>query len=237
MIAPISSGLFSLQPGPARKRVSGLDPFSRTPYRYGRRSPRMPKSQPPYPAEFREQIIELARAGRTPAQLSREFGPTAQSIANWIAQDGRDRGKPVAGKEGLTTPNAKNWCGFERSCGKSSRSATSWQRLRPGLPAEARRRPRRLRTREREPGRRRRPACVPYAVCWESPPAATTTGLTSAQRPIPANLVLTETIRKVHKDSDETYGMPRVRAELLDAGQTVSRKRIAALCVRPTFAA
>ena len=63
----------------------------------------MPKTKPPYPAEFRQQIIELARAGRTPAQLSREFGPTAQSITNWIAQDGRDRGKPLPGKEGLTT--------------------------------------------------------------------------------------------------------------------------------------
>ncbi len=63
----------------------------------------MPKSKPPYPAAFRQQIIELARAGRTPAELSREFGPTAQSIANWIVQDGRDRGKPIAGKEGLST--------------------------------------------------------------------------------------------------------------------------------------
>jgi transposase len=63
----------------------------------------MPKPKPPYPAEFRQQIIELARAGRTPAQLSREFGATAQSIANWIARDGRDRGKPLPGKEGLTS--------------------------------------------------------------------------------------------------------------------------------------
>lgn len=63
----------------------------------------MPKPKPPYPAEFRQQIIELARAGRTPAQLAREFGPTAQSIANWIAQDGRDRGAPLPGKEGLTS--------------------------------------------------------------------------------------------------------------------------------------
>ncbi len=63
----------------------------------------MPKSKPPYPAEFRQQIIELARAGRTPAELSREFGPTAQSIANWIAQDARDRGKPLPGKEGLSS--------------------------------------------------------------------------------------------------------------------------------------
>ena len=39
----------------------------------------MPKSKPPYPAVFRQQIIELARAGRTLAQLSREFGPTAKA--------------------------------------------------------------------------------------------------------------------------------------------------------------
>jgi transposase len=63
----------------------------------------MPKPKPPYPAEFRQQIIELARAGRTPAELSREFGPSAQSITNWIAQGARDGGKPLAGKEGLTT--------------------------------------------------------------------------------------------------------------------------------------
>ena len=44
-----------------------------------------------------------------------------------------------------------------------------------------------------------------------------------------ANVVLTERIRQVHKDSDETYGMPRVRAELQDTGQKVSRKRVARL--------
>jgi len=63
----------------------------------------LPKSKPPYPAEFREQIIELARTGRTPAELSREFKVTGQTISNWIAQDARDRGKPLAGKEGLST--------------------------------------------------------------------------------------------------------------------------------------
>jgi transposase len=47
----------------------------------------VPKSKRPYPAEFRQQIVELARVGRAPEELLREFGPTAQSIANWIAQD------------------------------------------------------------------------------------------------------------------------------------------------------
>ena len=45
----------------------------------------MPKTRAPYPAEFRQQIIELAQAGRHPAELSREFGPTSQTIINWVA--------------------------------------------------------------------------------------------------------------------------------------------------------
>ena len=44
-----------------------------------------------------------------------------------------------------------------------------------------------------------------------------------------ANLVLTEAIRKAHQDSDETCGMPRVRAELRDSGHAGSRKRVARL--------
>ena len=33
----------------------------------------MPKSRPPYPAEFRARMVELVRSGRTPEELSREF--------------------------------------------------------------------------------------------------------------------------------------------------------------------
>ncbi len=50
----------------------------------------MPKSRPLYSAEFRQQMIELVRAGRSPAQLSREFG--CQTIANWLAQADVDAG-------------------------------------------------------------------------------------------------------------------------------------------------
>lgn len=63
----------------------------------------MPKSRPPYPAEFRQQMIELVRAGRTPTELAREFPCTAQTIVNWVTQAARDKGKPPPGKEGLTT--------------------------------------------------------------------------------------------------------------------------------------
>ena len=60
----------------------------------------MPRSRKPYPPEFRQQMVELVRAGRTPEELSREFEPTAQSISNWVAQADRDGGKR---KDGLTT--------------------------------------------------------------------------------------------------------------------------------------
>ena len=62
----------------------------------------MSKTRRPYPAAFREQIVGLARAGRTPCELSREFGPSAQSIGYWIAQAALDRGKPVS-SQGLSS--------------------------------------------------------------------------------------------------------------------------------------
>ena len=63
----------------------------------------MPRSHAPYPPEFRTQMIELVRAGQAPAQLASEFGCSAQTISNWVAQAARDAGHPLPGKAGLTT--------------------------------------------------------------------------------------------------------------------------------------
>ena len=57
----------------------------------------MPKSRLPYPAEFRQQILELVRTGRTPEQLEKQFEPRAQTIRNWIQQADRDAGKRPGG--------------------------------------------------------------------------------------------------------------------------------------------
>lgn len=46
--------------------------------------PHTPK--PPYPAQFREQMIELVRTGRKPGELAKEFGCHATSIVNWVRQ-------------------------------------------------------------------------------------------------------------------------------------------------------
>ena len=60
----------------------------------------MPRTRPPYPPEFRRQMVELVRAGRTAEELSREFEPTAQTIHNWVKQVDIDSGMR---SDGLTT--------------------------------------------------------------------------------------------------------------------------------------
>jgi transposase len=66
----------------------------------GRKESTMPRSRPPYPPEFRQQMVELVRAGRSPEELSREFEPSAQTIRNWVAQTERDEGRR---RDGLRT--------------------------------------------------------------------------------------------------------------------------------------
>jgi len=60
----------------------------------------MPKSHAPYPAEYRQRLVDLVRAGKTPEELAKQFEPSAQSIRNWVAQADRDEGKR---SDGLTS--------------------------------------------------------------------------------------------------------------------------------------
>src|SRR5687768_2624504 len=60
----------------------------------------MARGKRPYPAEYRRNIVELARAGRSPAELSKEFGPTAETINTWLRQADRDEGRR---EDGLST--------------------------------------------------------------------------------------------------------------------------------------
>ena len=60
----------------------------------------MPRTRPPYPPEYRQQIVDLVRAGRSPEELAREFEPTGQTIRNWVKQTDLDEGRR---QDGLTT--------------------------------------------------------------------------------------------------------------------------------------
>ena len=55
----------------------------------------MPTPRPPNPAAFRQQMVELVRAGRGISELAREFGCNASSIHAWV--------KAVGGLDGSGT--------------------------------------------------------------------------------------------------------------------------------------
>jgi len=48
----------------------------------------MPKTKPPYSQGFRDQMVELVRSGRTPSELSKEFGCHVTSILSWVRKAG-----------------------------------------------------------------------------------------------------------------------------------------------------
>jgi len=60
----------------------------------------MHRHRDPYPPEFRQQMVDLVRAVRTPEELSREFEPSAQAIRNWARQSDLDEGRR---DDGLTS--------------------------------------------------------------------------------------------------------------------------------------
>ncbi len=60
----------------------------------------MSRTRPPYPLEFKQQIVELVRAGRSIRELAKEFEPCYETIRNWVRQADRDDGLT---RSGLTT--------------------------------------------------------------------------------------------------------------------------------------
>jgi transposase len=53
----------------------------------------MPRTRNPYPTEFREHIIALARSGRSVESLAREFEPCAATIHLWLKEAQQDSGE------------------------------------------------------------------------------------------------------------------------------------------------
>lgn len=73
----------------------------------------MSRYRPAYPPGFRHQMVDLVRSGRTPEELSREFEPSAASIAGWVRRaDAEDGKRPdvmtTAEREELTRLRREN---------------------------------------------------------------------------------------------------------------------------------
>ena len=109
----------------------------------------MPRTRTPYPADFREQIVALVRAGRSAEELAKEFEPCAATIHSWVKQAERDAGRRAdiltsAEREELRRLRRENRQLREERDILSK--AAAWF-------AQSDRRPRGLRVHDREPGR------------------------------------------------------------------------------------
>ena len=60
----------------------------------------MPRTHPAYPPEFRHQMVDLVRSGRSATELARDFECCAETIRKWVRQADLDDGRR---DDGLTT--------------------------------------------------------------------------------------------------------------------------------------
>ena len=67
----------------------------------------MPRPRPPYPPEFRQQIVDLHRAGRTFAELADEFEPSKQTLRAWVAHAQPSAGTAAAGTDRALLPGGR----------------------------------------------------------------------------------------------------------------------------------
>ena len=100
----------------------------------------MAKSQRVYTPEFRRQMVELHRAGRSFDELAKEFGCTSWSIRQWVKQSDRDTGR---GDGGLTTAEREELVRLRRenrhlkdrvNLGAEANVHTRPERQRPSVP-------------------------------------------------------------------------------------------------------
>ena len=89
----------------------------------------MPKSHAAYAPEFRRQMVELVRSGRTPEELSvnssRPRSRSGTGFARLIAM-------MAAGTMERRAVNVRSWRAGAVRTGSYGRSAISWQRQQPG---------------------------------------------------------------------------------------------------------
>jgi hypothetical protein len=161
------------------------------------------KKHPPYAPEFRRQMIELVRAGRVPEELAKEFEPSAQAIRNWVAQADRD--------ERRRSVRSSTVCGARTA--NSSWSARSRGLVRPGDgcdPTEG--------FQFVSENRAHYPIAVMCRILGVSPSGY----YALVKRPASArslmDAALTAAIRTAHAGSKGTYGAPRLRIDLAEAG-------------------
>ena len=191
----------------------------------------MRNPKPPYPAQFRQQMIELVAAGRKPSALAKEFGCHETTISGWARQSGGTTTAAVSSAtQGPTLTGAERQ-ELNRTKAQAAPSSNGARHIGKGYGLVCRQKREDVHTVYQLV--KANQAEFPTRKLCETLSVSTSGYYDWQDRPpcerAKANAVLTMRIKEAYQASDDTYGMPRIRAELADAGVLASRKRIAHL--------
>lgn len=185
----------------------------------------MPRSHHPYPAEFRADAVRLVRNGTPLSRVARDLGIAGETLRHWVNSRTSTRAVATTGSPPRNARSCASCAGREPRAprgagdlGKSQRLLRHGDRTDPVAGFEFVRRE-----------KVQHPVATLCRVLGVSP-----SGFWAWQERAPSAHALEDErlgtlIAEIHRDSRETYGVPRVHAELRDRGVRCSRKRIARL--------
>ena len=191
-----------------------------------------------YPPEFKRRMVELVRAGRSPEELGKEFEPSPNTIRKWAIQADLNEGNRA---DGLLTAERKELRELRHKVKQMEleREILGKAAARPtrALPGRVPRPGSRLHFRSvriRESGaplRSSGPAVYRVATMCRVLEVSRSGYYAWLKREPSArdqaNAALLKVIKDIHQESDETYGAPRIHAELEDRGPQASLNRVA----------
>ena len=78
----------------------------------------MPRTRPPYPAEFRVEAVRLVRTGgKLLREVAEDLGVSEQTLRNWVRQGDLNDGRRT---DGLTTSELEELRRLRRETGAAS---------------------------------------------------------------------------------------------------------------------
>ena len=178
-----------------------------------------------YPPEYKEQMVELVRPGRSPGSLAREFEPSEQTIRNWVKQADLDEGRR---SDGLTTEARVELLRLKRENKRLRMERDILKRAAAWFARESGSDPQRgyafMKANE---------AAFPVAAMCRVLDLSPSGYYGWLKRPPSArarrDAELKDRIMAIWSDNGEICGCPRIHAVLLGQGERVGRKRVARL--------
>jgi putative transposase len=172
--------------------------------------------------EYKQKVVDLIRtSGKSIAEVARELDLTETAVRSWVKQAAVDRGE---GPKGALTTQERDELRQLRQENKTLRGARNLEKS-DGLLREARL----VRFDFIEAEKVRYPVRLICKVLEVSPAGFYAWRERPECERARENRRLVTEIRAIHAESRETYGSPRVHAELKARGQRVGRNRVARL--------